>query len=698
MITTKEIAKQFEKHKNVSEGRLSKQYTNTKKCQAFYAGDNMEYRDEFDITNVRGEKRKAMVKFNKVKPYVNAVKGFMLQNRRRPKYEARIENSQTQELFTEKANAVLNYCRDNANADQIETHQDGDMLINGYGWVETALSYGEGYATTEVDGEYIKARLDPLSVGWDPNAKQTNLLDRRWDYYCCEYNLEEAKKLFSRTDDEDFQSADDEDTTSADYQYFPYGGLYDKIAPLDWTRKEENMVKIYFYQWYEIETYYRTANPLYEIEDPQTVQAVDIFLQYLAQDTDDESFDPRAEILSYGSDIAKELQEYFGNYLGEVYEYKRKVFYEAIISGKSVFNAYKSISQQGFRRQCKTGDYDSYNKIWTGMVNSMIEPVLYYNKALSELMFTIASNSKGGVMYEESAVKDIEEFEENYSKTDAAIEVEDGALAGGKIQEKARAQLPTGLNDVIGLSNQAVQDVNGFDVTFMGSREFANDTATFQKQRVRQAISLLSCYFDSASLYQKIDARVSLDLLRVFVENNENMSIRVIGQDGQAMFMALNTNEISAEYDVLIAEAPSTAEEKQEQAVIFMGMGDKIAATGDMQTAKSIYAKAVELMPLDYSMKESLQEILSPEQEPINPAYVQELETVIEQLQSEARQAGIQKTLSSAELDVARAQEALSKISKTQAETAETLEEARNKSLENDIIRSGRYSDVNVSI
>ena len=699
MKSPKEVAKQFKRHKEITQSRLNKQYSNTKKCQSFYAGDFMSYQDKVDFINIRGEKKKALVKFNKVKPYVNAVKGFMAQNRRKPKYEARIQNNKLQELFTGYANAILGYARDNANADQVETQQDGDMLINGYGWVETALTYGEGYVSSEADGEYIKGQLDPLAVGWDPFAKQTNLLDRRWDYFAREYNLDDAKKLFSRENDEDFEAVTTDDgVNAADYEYFPYGGNYDKIAPLEWTNAEENMVKIYFYQWYDIEPYYKAANPLYEIEDPQTLQAVDIFLQNLAEETEDEAFDPRAETLCFDSEIKGKLEEYFGDYIPEMYEFKRKVFYEAIISGESVFTTYKSLSQQGFRRQCKTGDYDAANGMWTGMVNSMMEPVLYYNKALTELMFTIASNSKGGVFYEESAVNDIQEFEANYAKTDGAVEVADGALAEGRIQDKARPQLPTGLDQIISMSDQAVTDVNGFDTTFMGSREFANDTAAFQRQRVKQAMSLLACYFDSAALYQKTDARVSLDLLRVFVENNENMAIRVIGEEGQAIFLQLQTKQLSAEYDVVISEAPMTVQDKQEQAQIFISIGDKLAATGDTATAKVVYAKAVELMPLDFAMKESLKEALQPEQQPVNPAYVKQLEEMVQRLQSEGNQAQLEKIKSGAMLDVARAEETKAKANKTRAETTETLESARNKALENDLITDGAVTDVNVNI
>ena len=704
MKSTKEIADQFEKHKRITQQRLAKQYANTKKCQSFYAGDIMSYEDHVSFTNVRGKKAKILVKFNKVKPYVNSVKGFMAQNRRSQKYEARIEQDKIQNLFSGYANAVKNYIRENCYADQVETQQDGDLLTNGYGVTETAMSYDEGYLSHETDGAVIKGRLDPLAVGWDPFAKATNLLDRRWDYYAQEYHIDEAVKLFSQAEEGDFEQNDADDTDATNYEYFPYGGNYDKIAPLDYTDKDEGMVKVYFYQWYDIEAFYKAPNPLYDIDDPQLLQMVDAQLQAVAAESDDEDFDPRAEIMVFNADTKRRLKEMFDDFIEDIFEFNRKVFYEAVVSGKSVFTAYKSISQQGYRRQFKTGDYDASNGIWTGMVNSMMEPALYYNKALTELMYTIAANSKGGVFYEESAVDDIQEFEAQYAKTDAAIPVADGALTEGKIQEKKSPHIPTGLEDIVAISDSALTDVNGFDVTFMGSREFANDTAAFQRQRIKQAMSLLACYFDSATLYQKIDARILLDLMRVFVDNNQNMAIRVIGEEGQAMFLQLQTKQLSVEFDVVMSEAPMTVQDKQEQAQILITMGDKLSMT-DPAAAKVVYAMALELMPLDFSMKERLKKTLVPEDGQIDPAYVKQLEQQVQQLMDEGRKAQLKKTMASAELDVARAEETLAKVQETEAKTrkaeadaVDTLEGAKNKSLENSLIEGQQYNEVKVHI
>jgi hypothetical protein len=699
MKSRDEIAKQFKRHLDISKSKLGKQYRNTKKCQAFYAGDFMKYEDAITVSDTAGRAKKVMVKFNKVKPYVNAVKGFMAQNRRVQKYEARIQNSRIQELFSSYANSIAKYVRDNADADQVETQQDGDLLINGYGAIETALSYGEGYATTEEDGQFICGRLDPLSVGWDPYAKATNLLGARWVYSCKEYHIDDAKLLFDDNNEEHFEEAETDDATA--HEYFPNGGSYDKIAPYDYANKEDNMVKVYFYQWYDIEPYFKVANPLYQLQDPQAVQFADIFLQGLAQEADGE-FDPRAELLTFGTDLKAKLEEYFGDFLGEVFEFKRKVFYTAVISGEHVFTAYKSISQQGFTIQFKTGDYDAVNNIWTGLVNSMMEPGLYYNKALTELMFTIAANSKGGVYVEEDAVDDIAEFEHNYGKTDGVVKVNPGALAAGKIQDKKSPHVPTGLDQIVNIADQALPDVNGIDPSFLGTREFANDTYAYQRARIKRVMSVLACYFDAAKLYSKRNARIMLDLMKVFVQNNENMTIRVVGEQGQAMFLRLSEKQLSAEYDVQTEEAPLSAEDKQEQAGVLSGIGDKLIMA-DPVAAKTMYGMAVELMPLDFSMKERALQVLKPKEGEIDPAYVQQLEAQVKALMDAGRQAQLQKTIADAELTLARAEEAKRKtskvdadIAKTQAETVETLEDSEQRSLENEAIKRSNVTDVRI--
>jgi hypothetical protein len=684
-----QIVQQFKKHRQISERGLTKQYENTKECEAFYAGDFMSYRDQVQFADPMGRKKKAMVQFNKVKPYVNAVKGFMAQNRRRSKYIARVEAEPLRNLYSKYTNALADYVRENANADQVETQQDGDMLICGYGAVETNLTYGEGYASRDPNGEVLMMRLDPHCVGWDPHAAQPNLLDKRWVFYGQDYVLDEALSLFDKSEPDDFESSKDD--SNAGFSFNPAGGTYDKIKEgLDWSDEEAQLVKVYFYQWYEIETFYRAQNPIFTLTNPEAVQLAMMTLESIAAEQEDSGlfeFNPRAEILTFDSEIKKKLIESFGEFI-KPYDFKKKVFYTAVLSGEKVFTKFQNVCQQGYTIKFKTGDYDAKNKIWMGMVNSMKDPVLYYNKALTELMFVIGANSKGGVLVERGAVDDISEFEQKYAKTDSVIEVNEGALSGGKVQPKKSPFTPTGYEDVIQLSDASISDVNGIDKSFLGSSENRQETAMLQRQRIKQVTSSLACYFDAITLYQKEHARLLIDLMRVYVENNDGSLFRIVGEDGKEEFLKIAADKFVNEYDVSIQEAPQTVDEKQEFANTLVTMADKLIATGD-QSAKQIYAVALKYLPIDTEDKQKLTEILVPQNQ-VDPAYVQQLEQQLQELNSEMNKVQLDALKSSIRLNSAKVDETMAKVQKTAAETVKVMEEAEQKGVENKILGSAK--------
>lgn len=687
MKTKFAIAQQFKKHKALSNSRLPKQYANTKTCQAFYAGDTMEYKDTIQFQTSRGEKKKAIVQFNKIKPYVNAVKGFMAQNRRKTKYLARKNSPPLQALFSQYANSISDYCRNNANADQCETQADGDTLVNGYSAIETALTYGDGYATTVPNGEIVMGRLDPLSVGWDPMARATNLLDARWVYTWKDYALSDAIELFQDSEESEFETADNVDGDEDDYQINPRGGLYAMIKErdLDWANESEKQVRVYFYQWQDIEKYYRADNPIYTLENPESVSLAAAYLDAIAAELEGQDdlfkFDPRAEILCFDEDIKTRLVAKFGKFI-QPFAYRRKVYYTAVMSGKHVFRAYQSVSQQGFSIKFKTGDFDEKNKIWVGLVNSMKDPQEYYNKSLTEVMFAIAASSKGGVMYEKNSIEDIREFEKKYAKTDAACEVAAGALAEGRIKPKREGYQPTGGEQIIVLADNALADVSGIDKTFLGSSENKLETGVLQKQRIRQVISTLATYFDSITLYGKEHARLFLDFMRIFAENNSGALIHILGEDGKNQFMKLSADKLMAEYDVIMGEAQQTPEERQEQANILIQLGDKLLSAGD-PAGKVVYAMAVKLLPIDEDDVQKLQQVLIPKDQSIDPAYVQQLQQQVQTLMSEITQADVKEKLSRIALNIAKLDQVKAQTDKTAADAASTIEKAHQTSLEN---------------
>ena len=681
-----DLIKQWKKHHKATKDGIARQYKNTEDCNAFYAGDYMDFWIGSQSTDQFGVKKRAMVQINKVKPYVNAVKGFFAQNRREAKYSARMDGQKIQELYSHYANGLRSYIRRQAHADQVETQQDGDMLICGYGWVETAMTYTNGESTTNPNGQILKGRLDPLEVGWDPFAKAANLTDRRWDF--CEkiYDLNDAIDLFQDSKSDDFEAATDDELKDGEgaYKFYARGGRYNKIkeTALDWSDQKNEKVKVYFYEWFKYEKFWRCENPATLMQDPRLTQIAKIQLAMIAQElTQDQqdmfAFDPNDEILSFDDEVKEKLEEKFGDII-EIYEYRKKVFYGAVISKDHVFAKYKNPCQATFTRQCKTGDYDAKNKIWTGMVNSMKEPTLYYNKALTELMFIIGANSKGGVYIEEDAVDDVQKFEQQYSKTDAVIIVNPGALAGEKIQPKKVPQSATGYEQIIQLANSDIQDVTGIDKAFLGSSENKQETGVLYKRRIRQVVSSLACYCDAITLYQLEDARLDLDYMRIYAENNAGGLFAISGIDGKQQFLQISKDKLAAEYDVNIDEAPQSAEEKEEYAKILSAMADKLVPI-DPQSAKILYAMGAKYLPLEQQDKDALMQMLMPQQGKIDPQMVAKLQQQVQQLMSQAQQTQLAEIASKAnannakaKLETAKIQEVLSKANLDNAKVHET--------------------------
>ena len=414
-----------------------------------------------------------------------------------------------------------------------------------------------------------------------------------------------------------------------------------------------------------------------ERESPDNIDVTDMF-----------TLDPTAEELIFDEATKNRLEKEFG--LIDSIAYKRKCFYTAVISGTHVFSWFKSISQQGFSVKFKTGIYNRTKKIWVGMVNSMMEPQKYHNKSLTELMFIIAANSKGGVMVEEGAVENIKKFEKDYARTDAVINVREGALAGGKIQPKAQPAIPTGLESIIQLSDASITK-NGVDPAFMGSIERQDQSGILYKRRIRQVISKMARYFDSITLYQKEDARLCSDLIRIWVQNNAGQFVSITGEDNVEEFVQISEDSLADEYSISIEEAAQTPEDRQETATVLGAYGDKLLAVGDAQTAKTFFAESLGLLPIDGDIKSRLTKALQPQQETVPVEQYQQLEQQLQQMQSRMAQLQEEKIQSEIDKNVVDAQ-------KTSAETAKTLEDAASTGLQNDLMRQGDVSDVNVNI
>jgi len=95
------------------------------------------------------------------------------------------------------------------------------------------------------------------------------------------------------------------------------------------------------------------------------------------------------------------------------------------------------------------------------------------------------------------------------------------------------------------------------------------------KRRIRQVVSKFARYFDSGTLYQKEDARLCADLIRVWVENNRGEWIRITGPDGAETLRALW--KICSPRNMLFQfQEASPSLRKAGTASLLSGFGDKL--------------------------------------------------------------------------------------------------------------------------
>lgn len=663
MKPDKQIIKEFygtNGRKNLSESGLRKQKQEDVINRAFFAGDKSQIYKELSHEGI-----KFTISFNRVKPFVHGFAGFAAQNRRTSEFFAVEKDDTVRASATEAANQFYNVLRSNANADQVETKQDIELAICGYGVVMPYIDY-----TESPDGllKYVECTEDYY---WDPSARQAGLQDRRYEYVRKVMSAQDAVDMYGGSE-EDYQLISDPDKSQ--YEYFPNGGTYNKIA-YDWVQDaSENKVYVYEYHWYELEKYYIVENPIHEEENKLNgkssvlLNSLNLAIQKRIEEDEHEAgdwynFKPEAKSLIMNSSQFKDFSA-ICKLLDIELEYeenKRKVYYEAILSGSKVFQKRKAIGQSGFACRVKTADYYRDGRIWQGIVSSLREPAKYANKAITEFMMILAATSKPGVIYDISKVKDVTTFEANYAKNARAI----GVIGNPNdvVSNKQQPAMPNGYEQMAQIAIAALAETTGFAPEAMGMGDLSQPSFELEQQRIKQVMTTLAVYFDSITLFQLESARGDLWYMRRLVKNREGRIIPVMDA-GQRKISEIYSDMLSDEYSVDIGEAPDTPTRKKEQTIIMSQFADKIAMTAP-QKALDVYSLMIDYMPISNRDKIKWKEVFAPA-EP-DPAAAQEAMEAA-QIQKEGAITDIERKRAEVEYKLAQAAKTNAEISKVEAE------------------------------
>lgn len=548
---------------------------------------------EDDLKKLARQKRPPVV-FNRIGPIIDSIAGYEIGNRREVRYIPReMGDVKPNEMLT----AAGDWFRDEGYGSYADSAMFGSSIVCGMGWTETRLNVTEGPTPKPVIDE-----IDPFEMAWDRDSRKRNLRDARRVWRTRRLPLAEAKELFPGFDQNELHAGWSEVNSESDL----------KRSDEPTSSDGDGYVTIVQCQWIEKEAYYMA-------EDPMTGQTAE--------------FTPE----EYAT-ANKRMKQLIGTEMQGA-KFRRTVRKQAFF-GEVVLSYGPAPCNDEFSLQCVTGKYDRNKGTWYGVVRAMKDPQRWANKWLAQMMHVMNSNAKGGIMAEKGAFADPRKAQEEWSSPDSVTLMEDGAIAGQKVKEKPQTQFPVGFQQLTEFAISSIRDVSGVSVELLGLRE-ADQAASLEMQRRQAGMNILQPLFDGLKLYRELQGRVVLYYLQHDIP--DGTLIRVVGKENERYEPLIK--QASAEYDVIVDDAPNSPNQKEQIWAIISSM---LPLVGKVIPPEYIL-KALKYSPLPSSVVAELEEMAKAP----NPEAQQQAA-----MNAKAAAAEIDKTLSEAALNKAKAMQA----------------------------------------
>lgn len=476
---------------------------------AFVGGQQWLQEDE---EHLKSEKRPP-VTFNYSEKMVDAVVGAEVSNRQEANYRPRgVEDSALVEIW----NNAAKWARDECDAEDEESDAFRDMLVCGMGWTQTRMDYSE-----DLDGKIIIERIDPLEMWCDPAASKRGLTDRRYQYrrwWIDEKtaNREWPNQMLNNTTSEDASGG----VVRRGRSYNEYDG---QESP---ETRHPGQVEVIHYECFEDE-------PVYRVAVGEEIKEVSVKDFNAMRDQLDEAKIPYVK------------------------QYKR-VYYRGFFNDETLLEMTLSPCQQGFTFTPITGKRDRNRNTFYGITRVMKDPQRWANKWLSQIMHIINTNAKGGIMAEIGAFVDPTRAQEEWAKPDSITLMNEGAISGGKVQQKQQAPYPAGLDKLMEFALGSLPMVTGINLEALGlaNREQAG---VLEAQRKQAAYGLLAPLFDALRRYRKVQGRILLHFIHTFI--SDGRLIRIGGPENE-QFVPLTKAKDAPRYDVIVDQSPNSPDSK----------------------------------------------------------------------------------------------------------------------------------------
>lgn len=577
----------------------------------FYAGVQW---DELDRAKLDDEGRPC-VTFNRIPRTINAIMGIEVQNRQEVRYLPRVidsPNEQNPELndsgYADAMTNAAKWARDQCDAEDEESDAFQDGLICGCGFTETRLDYEEN-----PDGDIKEDRIDPLEMMVDPYSKKKNFADARWIARIKDLDIDEFDRLFPGK-----RGQISFNTFWNDYEATPHDADNAQFYRNDQSDKLSRPRAIWVaqYQYFVTKDYYRA-------QDEQTGQVIDFEAKRFT----------KIEPLIEASGI-------------KFVKVKKRVYKQAFITGRTLLK-HHDLDSNNFTFKGITGLRDRNRNRWFGLVQLMKDPQRWANKWLSQFQHIINTNAKGGLYVEDGALSNPRKAEEDFARSDAIINLTDGAISGGKIQERSMPKLPEGVDRLLQYAIAAINDIPGVNLEVLGQVN-RDQGLGIELSRKAAGITIMAVFFDSLRRFRKMQARVLAYFIKEYIADGR--LIRILGQNG-AKYVPLIKDALAFQYDIIVDDAPTSMNVKERT----FGILTNVLPMA-LQAGIPVPPEFLDYTPLPDSLVQSWKKLIADSSDDSKQQELDMINNLLLQLDVEQREADIEKTQSETEKNMAQAE------------------------------------------
>jgi hypothetical protein len=208
---------------------------------------------------------------------------------------------------------------------------------------------------------------------------------------------------------------------------------------------------------------------------------------------------------------------------------------------------------------------------------------------MSSMLEIIGTSGKGGILYEPDAFVNVRDAEEDWADPSRNIAMTEGAISANKISPRPVNNMPPQMMGLMEYCNQALNAVAGVNPEVMGLSKALDPSGVLEEGRRQSGLNMLAYLFDGLRRYRKEQGRLLLQMIRKYIP--QGRLIRVVGQDG-TQYVPLVYDDMAAEYDVIVDEAPTAPNVKQRTWEAFTLLAEQLP---------TLITPQVALIALDYS-------------------------------------------------------------------------------------------------